>query len=319
MSLDLHISNSFGGIGGAGIAAASREGLRLSANPFDWKRKLVRKLMRLMCLPMDVSAGIVEFGLKRKIMSINPTRVFIHWIGNEMLRYEELGCLKGIPVTIVLHDFSMFETPPYRKETWFDRWRLKRIHKVLTRLQIDFEAPSEWAARHIQELIPNAPVTIRRTPVRTVFNLRCLTKENSSFKLLFGCQCGRANPYKGFSSLESALLLLPNYIKSQMELHIFGEKADECQIVGVKTIFHGEVTDVKRLAELYRSCDAFAFPSISETQGMVKDEALACGLKVICFNRTACPEGIVHLKNGYIATGISDFADGLKWAFKNRR
>ena len=319
MRRHLHISYSFGGTGGAGISAATRNGLRLSANPFDWKRSLVRKLMRLMSLPMDVSAGIVGFGLKRKIKMLRPNRVFIHWIGNEMLRYEELNCLKCVPVTIVLHDFTLFEHPSYREETWFDRWRLKRIRKVLSGLQLDFEAPSEWAAKHIKELFPNAIVTIRRTPVRKEFYLKRSAKENSTFKLLFGCQCGRANPYKGFASLEFALSLLPSNVRCQMELHLFGEMADESQIAGVKTIFHGEVTDVDQLARLYRSCDALAFPSICETQGLVKDEALACGLKVICFDRTACPEGIVHLKNGYIAKDISDFSEGLKWAFENSR
>ena len=319
--MDLHISHSFDGVGGGGIAAGFRDGLRLAAGPFGWKRVLVRYLMRLMCLPMDVSAGIVKFGLKGKIEVLKPSRVYIHWIGHEMLRYEELECLRGIPVTIVLHDFSLFEKPPYRAETWFDRWRLKRIRKVLSELELDFEAPSEWAAKHICELWSNARVTIRPTPVRSEFLARKADRTSTRdvvFKFLFGCKGGRANPYKGFDDLGKALSLLPEDRKSNIELHIFGECAEECATSGVKTIFHGIIGSAWELAELYRSCDALVFPSLSETQGLVKDEALACGLKVITFNRTACPEGITHKENGYIAEDNSDFANGILWAMQSR-
>lgn len=317
MSGIVHISCSVSSNGGASWAAANRDGIHLTGG-WDWRRTLVRKVIRAIGAPLDVSAGVVRYGLKEKIKALDPQHVYLHWIGHEMLRYEELLCLKGIPTTIVLHDFSLFEVPPYRQETWFDRWRLKRIRKVLSKLNLDFEAPSEWAAKHIKELRPDARVTIRRTPVRKAFYSEGRTRKDKIFRLLFGCKCGRVNPYKGFTSLESALSLLPDCVKSQMELHVFGEMANECLTAGVKTIFHGEITDVDNLAGLYRSCDAFAFPSISETQGLVKDEALACGLKVICFDRTACPEGIDHLKNGYIAKDISDFVEGLKWAFEKR-
>lgn len=208
MGSDVHISWSFDANEGAAIAAASRIGERLEGK-WDWRRTLVRWVMRWHCAPMDVSAGVIGYGLKSKIQMLQPRRVYIHWVGHEMLRYEELGCLRGIPVTIVLHDFSLFEKPPYRKETWFDRWRLKRIRKVLSALELDFEAPSEWAGRHIKELWPDARVSVRPTPVREVF-LRCVAKHESPsygrFKLLFGCQSGRANLYKGFPELEAALI-----------------------------------------------------------------------------------------------------------------
>lgn len=277
--------------------------------------------MRALGVPMDVSAGVVKYGLKEKLAALQPEHVYIHWIGHEMLRYEELECLAGIPVTLVLHDFSLFEVPPYRRETWFDRWRLKRICKVLDKLDIDFEAPSEWAAKHIKELRSGARVTIRRTPVRDAF---CRTdnerhnRNDGCFKLLFGCKGGRLNLYKGFKDLDAALGLLPGEVKTCMELHVFGESADMCKTAGVTTLFKGEIKNANELASLYRSCDALVFPSLSETQGLVKDEALACGLKVIAFNRTACPEGITHKENGYIAEDNSDFANGILWAMQSR-
>ena len=316
MSSVVNISFSFDTVDGASTAAALRVGERLGGG-WDWRRTLVRMTMRMLSVPMDVSAGVVTYGVKEKIAALKPERVLIHWIGHEMLRYEELECLAGIPVTLVLHDFSLFEVPPYRRETWFDRWRLKRIGRVLDKLDLDFEAPSEWAATHIKELRPGARVAVRRTPVRDAFCGKTdgpCDKHDGCFRLLFGCKGGRKNPYKGFKDLEAAVDLLPREVKLRMELHVFGESAEACQTAGVKTLFHGEIKDANELASLYRSCDALAFPSLSETQGLVKDEALACGLKVIAFNRTACPEGIRHKENGYVAEDVSDFANGILWA-----
>ena len=315
MNKDVHISYSFYAVNGASVSAALHDGGRLEG-VWDWRRTVVRYTMRLLRLPLDVSAGVIKYGLRRKIAVLKPRRVFIHWIGHEMLRYEELGCLKDIPVTIVLHDFSLFEVPPYRKATWFDRWRLRRIAKVLPRLDVDYEAPSEWAAKHIKELCPDARVSIRRAPVRNAFCCKTIPQKEQAkerFKLLFGCQGGRLNPYKGFKDLVAALALLPQSYKQLIELHIFGEEAAECKTEGVRTVFHGVIEDPNMLASLYLNCDALAFPSLCETQGLVKDEALACGLKVIAFNRTACPEGIQHKKNGYIAEDVADFASGIMW------
>jgi glycosyltransferase involved in cell wall biosynthesis len=188
---------------------------------------------------------------------------------------------------------------------------------VISRLDLDFESPSQWAALQIKELWADAKVHVKPTPVRKAFLQYAadyVRSPGDKFKLLFGCQGGRANPYKGFSELEVALGLLSREMKSKIELHIFGECSDECLISGVRTKFHGEINDIEELSRLYKECDALAFPSLSETQGLVKDEALACGLKVIAFNRTACPEGIRHMQTGYIAEDVADFAKGLEWA-----
>jgi len=49
------------------------------------------------------------------------------------------------------------------------------------------------------------------------------------------------------------------------------------------------------LLEIYRSCDVFVFPSITDTLGLVNIEALACGLPVIAYDIDG-PNTIV--KNG---------------------
>lgn len=295
--MNLHIAQSFSN-GGAGISAAARGGLRIEG-AWDWKRTIIRSVARLLGAPLDVSYGLVKLGLKEKVEKLRSgevERVFIHWIGHEMLRYEELLCLKGKRVTVVLHDFSLFEVPVYRKETWFDRWRLRRIRRVLEALDVDFEAPSEWAARHIREIWPGARVEVRPTPVRKIFG-RGEREIREKKRILFACNGGRGNPYKGWKDLEKALecLTIP------YELRVVGEE---------------RVLTQEEMLQEYLNADVLAFPSLSETQGLVKCEALACGIKVVAFDRTACAEGIEHLKTGYVAKAgdCEDFARGLAWA-----
>lgn len=309
--MELHIAQSLTH-GGAGIAAAQRassaEGgaLRIEGT-WDWRRTVVRRILRFIGCPMDVSAGIIRLRLSDKVKVMSDKcggidHVYIHWVGHEMLRYEELLCLKDLGVggrcrcTVVLHDFSLFEAPVYRKETWFDRWRLKRIRRVLEALDVDFEAPSEWAARHIKELWPGARVEVRPTPVRKIFG-RGEREIREKKRILFACSGGRSNPYKGYAYLEKAL----EYLTIPYELRVVGEE---------------RVLTPEEMRDEYLAADVLAFPSLSETQGLVKCEALACGLKVVAFDRAACAEGIEHLKTGYVAKAgdCEDFARGLAWA-----
>ena len=285
--------------------------------------QLVRYAMRLFGLPMDANLGIVPIGLGRVLRKLNPERVYLHYLSGEMLMYEELLAIK-CPVVVVLHDLSMLSgrssvvRAGITYGDWLDRWLFKRKKRILGKLAVSFEAPSEWAAKVCRdsEIGIGRDVIVKRGNVDKMFtesdmNLR---SKDGVFRILFGCRNGRRNPAKGFADLAAAIALLPDRMKKRCELLVFGETAEECDTNGVRTKFLGEINDPGRLAEVYSGCDVLAFPSISETQGLVKDEALACGLKVVTFNRTACPEGIVHMRNGYIAKDVTDFSEGLKWA-----
>lgn len=292
---------------------------------FAWR--FVRYAMRLFGLPMDATLGIVPIGIGRVVNRLNPERVYLHYLGGEMLRYEELLSIR-CPVTVVLHDLSMLSGrgcmvhAGLMSGDWLDRWLFGRKRRVFGKLDVSFEAPSEWVANECRnsEIGRGRKVVVRRGAIDKAFCKEdgCCEKRDGTFKILFGCRNGRCNPAKGFQDLAAAIALLPDVMKRDCELLVFGEDDAECETGGVKTKFLGEVNDADRLADIYRGCDVLAFPSISETQGLVKDEALACGLKVVAFNRTACPEGIVHGQNGYVAESIEDFAEGLSWAYGRR-
>ena len=106
---------------------------------FAWR--LVRYAMRLFGLPMDANLGIVPIGLVRVLNRLNPERVYLHYLGWEMLRYEELMSIR-CPVTVVLHDLSMLSGRGCMVHAgltygdWLDRWLFSRKKRVLSRLEI---------------------------------------------------------------------------------------------------------------------------------------------------------------------------------------
>ena len=334
----LHIANEFGldAVGGATEAASRRfmedvtkgdEAMFLCAEckmkqvppnviiaggPFCrfLKRHVLRRVMRAVGCPLDISLGIIPMGIGSVLKLFAPDRVCVHWIGKECLRYEELARI-SCPVTFFLHDFHLLESPAYRNETAWDRWVLRRIRNVLSNLNVDFEAPSQWVAAYLENILPNAAVRIRPSKIDPIFRLptknesRCCKSANRKFRILFSCTGGRRNPYKGYADLEKAIDLLPEALRKNSEVVVVGED---------KLLTHVELRD------MFYSADCLAFPSLRETQGLVKYEALACGLPVVAYNRTACAEGIAHKVDGYIAADgdVQDFARGLIWCSEAR-
>lgn len=61
------------------------------------------------------------------------------------------------------------------------------------------------------------------------------------------------------------------------------------------------------LAELYASCDIFAFPSRTETFGQVVLEAMASGLSVVCYDAPGVRDLVHDKENGYLANSYNDF------------
>jgi len=54
------------------------------------------------------------------------------------------------------------------------------------------------------------------------------------------------------------------------------------------------------LPRLYVTCDCLVLPSEQEVWGLVVNEALYCGLKVIVSNKCGCGPDLVNNQNGYI-------------------
>ncbi|MGV8093741.1 MAG: glycosyltransferase family 4 protein [Mangrovibacterium sp.] len=101
---------------------------------------------------------------------------------------------------------------------------------------------------------------------------------------------GRLSPEKNI------VFLIETFNKlSQFNLHIVGYGLQESELKAIANEnirFHGAVENT-RLPVLYKSCDAFILPSISEAWGLVVEEALNNGLPVIVSDKVGCAEEII--------------------------
>lgn len=88
----------------------------------------------------------------------------------------------------------------------------------------------------------------------------------------------------------------------ELELDIVGFGPLEAQlkaIAGENIHFHGAVENA-RLSDFYRKADVFVLPSLSETWGVVVEEALNNGVPVMLSNRVGCAEDLVTPMTGVI-------------------
>lgn len=102
---------------------------------------------------------------------------------------------------------------------------------------------------------------------------------------------GRLSPEKNLFFLIETFNKLPKF-----NLHIvgYGPQENELKAIAKENIrFLGAVENTK-LPELYKSCDVFILPSISEPWGLVVEEALNNGLPVIVSDKVGCAEEIIE-------------------------
>ena len=296
-----------------------------------WHWSFYKKSVYLNLVPLP--------GLRRLVKRLRPDVIHIHWLNTDVLNYEQLASLKtevlGCRFVVNLHDLFMINAiEPHprgdlryqmgferKNARWLERWLFIRKKRTIDKLNPVFIAPSSWAATCCQQSLigRNHPVFVISNLVDTnIFFFRGNVLRHRKYRVLYGAAGGRLNPQKGFDDLRRALHLLPNFLKKELELQIFGEMSSEVEIEGISVKFWGVVRDPNQMAAIYRQADVFAFPSHEETQGMVKVEAMLCGLPVIAFDQTACAEGIKHMVTGWIASSgnIKSFANGLEWAYK---
>lgn len=305
---------------------------------FIYGGKILRNFWRLSTLRKAVSLNLIPSGIAREINKLKPDIVHIQWVCPDVLSWRELKKIQA-PMIVALHDLWMLNGfAPHPKQDnryvggfqscnsgFVERFLFGKKVEFSKAHELTFVGPSEWVrqcaekslvAKHQQcKAIPNLIDT-------TVFKYDADKRTmHEKLVILFGGYGGTKNPYKGFDDLMAALNLLPNTIKSVVELHVFGEQADDCLVDGIHVHFLGCIRDVHELVEIYQGGDVLAFPSKQETQGQIKIEAMACGLPVVAFDRTACAEGILHQKTGWVAQDgdARAFKDGILWCYEMKK
>ena len=135
-------------------------------------------------------------------------------------------------------------------------------------------------------------------------------KRNNDFRRIYGVgdkilllYVGRLSLEKDLAVLRDSMFKLNESYKDKIALIVTGEgpmRSELEQTMPDNVIFTGYKKGVE-LAEIYASCDIFAFPSSFETFGNVVLEASASGLPVVGVNEGGVLELIDHGKTGYLA------------------
>lgn len=266
------------------------------------------------------STGMFRTGMAEYVNSLKPDLVLLHWLQTDTISIGELKKIKS-PIAWYHHDFwpirgltahEWFPVP--RNLGWLDKivkWHKRREIKKLGR-RITPVCASKWVARQIDD----SGIFVNKARIVPLVIDPCFKtgKRNphKKFRILNGARGGFEEGLKGGDRLLAALKLLPDEVKQNTEMVVFGSKGDDEVREGISVHYVGRLTG-EDLAQQYRDADVFAFPSRQETFGQTKLEALACGTPVIAFDETACAEGIEHGKNGYVASvdDIKNYSEGL--------
>lgn len=143
---------------------------------------------------------------------------------------------------------------------------------------------------------------IDQTIFRPIGSKGTATRKRLGITKPFIMHASAIEPRKNFDGLIKAFGQLPPDLRAQYQLVLVG-KADDAMrehlmaiarstgLANDDVIMPGYVPD-EQLAELYRACTLFVFPSFHEGFGLPALEAMACGCATIGSNITSVPEVI---------------------------
>jgi glycosyltransferase involved in cell wall biosynthesis len=278
--------------------------------------------------------------LRARLSRFRPELAHLHWVGNSLLRVEEIARL-SCPVVWTLHDTWAFTggchytgtCEGYQQQCGncpqlgsarsddLSRSLMQRKARAYAELNLTIVTPSRWlgdlasksslfAGRRI-EVIPNGLDTTTFKPIDQRTARDNLGISNDHPVILFGTQA-LSDPRKGGDLLCEALALL----QTPCTLLTFGEGAlplGNAPLVTVRSL--GNLTDDAGLAMSYSAADVFACPSREDNLPNTVAEALACGTPCVAFDINGLPDMIEHKKTGWLAKAFDpvELAEGMKW------
>lgn len=288
------------------------------------------------------SPGWVPERIQRRVASVDPDLVNVHWVGNGFLRVETLRKI-DCPVVWTLHDMWPFTggchyshgctrytescgNCPLLNSDWSDDisrrgWRRKRA--VIDDLNVRFVAPSEWLAARLKEstiggdatvdVIPNGLDTGFFRPVDTTEARRLFDLPEDRDIVLTGADY--VAEHKGFHHVAHAI---EERRDRDIEWVFFGNSDLSHLDSSVSVRRVSRVSD-RDLPLLYSSADLMVVPSEQEAFGQTASEALAAGTPVVAFDAVGPRDIVEHEKTGYLADPFDsdDLVNGIDWVLDN--
>ena len=279
------------------------------------------------------------------INALKPDIVHLHWVENGFFSTKDLQSIQA-PMLWSLHDANPYtgggpagaaacvgvgtrckSCPLLQSALPFDLsfWTFKRKAKTYAKLKnLTINGLSRWIAQSAKDSallgskpiinLPNPIDTRIYRPIQKSLAREMLRIHTPKKMISFGAIGATSTPRKGFNELKVALQSLPQHLKSQCELLVFGSSEGEV-LHDMPTHFLGALHDDIALALLYSASDVFIMPSYVESFGQTALEALSCGTPVVAFDTSGLKDIITHKHNGYLAKcyDTNDLAKGMEW------
>jgi glycosyltransferase involved in cell wall biosynthesis len=198
--------------------------------------------------------------------------------------------------------------PPIFRDNTHVVWKLKSF--IYHRSNLTFIAPSRWLFEQARQSMLNQfpihhiPYGIDTEAYQPLAPEACRTAlgiPRGKNVLLFGAQSLK-NPRKGGNLLVKALSSLPESLKAETVLLIFGEDDEAiARTFEMPTLNLGYITSDRLKSLAYSAADLLIFPTRADNLPLVVQESLACGTPVVSFNLGGVPDLVRPGLTGYLA------------------
>jgi glycosyltransferase involved in cell wall biosynthesis len=290
------------------------------------------------------SINYFSSGILKKINSINPSIVNLHWINNETISINEIAKIQQPLIWTMMDMWPFLGIEHYNLNKYFLTNKKKKSYllnilnglvlrrkKIFINCNFKVIAISNWLAKEAKKNFVFKKKKIYVIPLGLNFNKwKPANKERArnyfNFDkdkkyIVFSSSNGTNDFRKGFDFFLKALNLL-KIKKNNLHLIVIGkfdhkdELKEQIDYTEYNKFFFLEPD---KLIKLYSACDLLVAPSIQEAFGQVALEAASCNLPTVAFNNTGITDIILHKKTGYLAKflSIKDFSRGIEWCLED--
>lgn len=221
---------------------------------------------------------------------------------------------KKIPLVYTAHTKYRFCYINTLKSKLLAEMVVKTLAKPM-KLADEVTAVSEDMAREIHSYGIDKPITVIKNGGERRNNV-CERKINDRINFLF---VGLVIKYKNIGFILSALSVAKkkgldfifNVVGSGPDEKYFKKKADRLGL-SENVVFHGRITDHKKLDAVYAANDLFLFPSVFDNDPLVVCEAGNMGTPSLVLKNTGASERITDGVNGFLSENdVNAYADKI--------
>lgn len=242
--------------------------------------------------------------------------IHLHWVcqGFISLSSVERFLRDGKKVVWTMHDawnaMGAYHLKLQQKDSLLERWTSRRKARLYESRMIQFVTCSQWLRHEVEtsHLMKNQHVVDIPNPLDA--EMFHPVKHENRRRVLFVAQDVN-NKMKGMQYLLEAERMINDGGNTA------GQGKENCKKVEIVALGRNipYISNVRKMAELYASFDAFVLPSLSENLPNTIMEAMACGTPCVGFNVGGIPEMIDHNENGYVAKykDAQDLARGIEY------